>query len=65
MQGYDFTEQSCSSHGVHRDPWPDQPLGEMQIGGQFQRKGRKLKDAFKARSRNNCSGWGKILLPQV
>lgn len=55
-QGCDFTEQSCGGHGIHRDPWPDQLLGEMPIGGQFQRKGRKLKDAFKARSRSNHGG---------
>lgn len=53
MQGYDFTEESCSGHGIPRDPWPDWLLGEMQIGGQCWAKGKKLKDAFKTRSGSN------------
>lgn len=65
VQGYDFTEWSCSGHGIHRDPWPDWLLGEMQIGGQCWIKGKKLKDAFKTKSRSNHLRWGKMLLPQV
>lgn len=65
VQGYDFTEGSCSGHGIHRDPWPDQLLREMQYGGLCRKKGKKLKDTFKTKSRSNHLRWGTILLPQV
>lgn len=65
MQGYDFTEQSSTSHGIYSDPLTDWLLGEMQNGGQCQKKQKKLRDAFKTKNSSSHLTWGKILLPRV
>lgn len=63
VQGCDFAERNCSSHGVQRDPWPGWLLEEMHMGMLCQAKRKNLKGAFKNKSRSNHLRWRKILLP--
>lgn len=58
-----ISQSRAASAMGYTDPLTDWLLGEMQNGGQCQKREKKLKDAFRTKNSNNHLRWGKILLP--